>query len=266
MDDDAGNGDSEDGDQITEEGSDTDSDETDYDGENPDANEEQNMDAEDADQDLNQEDEDTDQNPDEAGISFVLNETELVMKKGETFQLTAVLKGNTSDGTAEGEESEDGTVEYSVEWESSNDSIVRVDGNGLLTAVKVGTAVIKAYTEGYDENYDYYEYSAECKVTVVAEKEGKCGDNLTWKIDEEGNLVVSGTGTMYDYDYEWDYDKDKYVSTSPFADFTVKTATFENGVTSIGDYAFRGQDQLVSIAFYPSLTSIDEYSFRGCIS
>ena len=28
---------------------------------------------------------------------------------------------------------------------------------------------------------------------------GKCGDNLTWEIDSEGILTISGTGDMYNY-------------------------------------------------------------------
>ena len=29
---------------------------------------------------------------------------------------------------------------------------------------------------------------------------GTCGDNLTWCLDEEGTLTISGVGYMYDYD------------------------------------------------------------------
>ena len=28
---------------------------------------------------------------------------------------------------------------------------------------------------------------------------GVCGDNLTWVLDDEGTLTISGTGDMYDY-------------------------------------------------------------------
>ena len=37
-------------------------------------------------------------------------------------------------------------------------------------------------------------------VTVFAESEEKCGDNLVWSIDSETEtLTISGSGNMYDY-------------------------------------------------------------------
>lgn len=33
-------------------------------------------------------------------------------------------------------------------------------------------------------------------VAVYAAENGKCGDNLTWKLDDEGTLVISGSGDM----------------------------------------------------------------------
>ena len=41
---------------------------------------------------------------------------------------------------------------------------------------------------------------------------GKCGDNLTWTLDGDGTLTISGTGKMWDSDYYNDYDV-------PWADF-----------------------------------------------
>lgn len=31
---------------------------------------------------------------------------------------------------------------------------------------------------------------------------GQCGDNLTWTLNSEGTLEISGTGEMYEYDRE----------------------------------------------------------------
>ena len=121
--------------------------------------------------------------------AIVLNETEIELKTDETFQLTASV--NTEEGEA-------GAVQdYTIEWSSDNSRIAQVDDNGLVTAKKHGNTSIHASVEGYDENGDYYQYSAACSVNVTTAMEGTCGDNLTWKIDEEGNLVISGTGEMY---------------------------------------------------------------------
>ena len=39
-------------------------------------------------------------------------------------------------------------------------------------------------------------------VTAAADTiaNGACGDNLTWVLDEDGALTISGTGDMYDYE------------------------------------------------------------------
>ena len=58
---------------------------------------------------------------------------------------------------------------------------------------------------------------------------GTCGDNLTWTLDSEGILTISGTGDMYDYEYKkapW------------FGDTEITKIVVNSGVTSIGAYAF----------------------------
>ena len=39
-------------------------------------------------------------------------------------------------------------------------------------------------------------------IQVTAETySGTCGDDLTWTLDDNGTLTISGTGTMYEYSY-----------------------------------------------------------------
>ena len=33
---------------------------------------------------------------------------------------------------------------------------------------------------------------------AFAQQSGSCGENLTWTLDEDGTLTISGTGEMYD--------------------------------------------------------------------
>lgn len=35
-------------------------------------------------------------------------------------------------------------------------------------------------------------------IVSYAASSGKCGDNLTWTMDDAGNLVITGSGDMYD--------------------------------------------------------------------
>ena len=35
-------------------------------------------------------------------------------------------------------------------------------------------------------------------MTVSAASSGKCGDNITWNLSNDGTLTLSGSGVMYD--------------------------------------------------------------------
>ena len=99
---------------------------------------------------------------------------------------------------------------------------------------------------------------------------GTCGPNLTWELDDEGRLTISGTGDMWDYGAgpahgPW-YD-DSYYNTEDDDDGNdrIKYVSIGEGVTSIGDYAFRGCDNLTAIYRMPSsVTSIGAFAFAGC--
>ena len=87
---------------------------------------------------------------------------------------------------------------------------------------------------------------------------GVCGKKLTWTLDSEGTLTISGTGYMYNYgfgDNPW-YDKKD----------NIKFVTINNGVPSIGDVMFSGCSNLTSITIPNSVTSIGEGAFYGCSS
>lgn len=71
-------------------------------------------------------------------------------------------------------------------------------------------------------------------------------------LDEEGNLVISGTGAMKDFGY-WD--------NGPWSEETVKTVVVEEGVTSIGQYAFRDMEEIESITLAESVSAIGRGAF-----
>ena len=78
------------------------------------------------------------------------------------------------------------------------------------------------------------------------------GDNVQGVVDGE-TLTISGTGNMNNY---------SFTTSSRFGN--VKEVIIEEGVTSIGDYVFRGCGDLTSVTISNSVTSIGTFAFSGC--
>ena len=97
-------------------------------------------------------------------------------------------------------------------------------------------------------------------VTGFADASGQCGDNLTWTLDDDGTLTISGTGDMWDWPYPSGY--------SPWYNIkeSVKKVTIKDGVTSVGDGAFRYCVGLINTTIPKSVAGIGEESFYGCDS
>ena len=85
------------------------------------------------------------------------------------------------------------------------------------------------------------------------------GSSLTWMLDSEGTLTISGTGDMNRNEYDAS-------NPAPWADQEVKKAVIANGITSIGNYAFYGCTHLESVTIPDSVTSIGYGAFENCTS
>ena len=75
-------------------------------------------------------------------------------------------------------------------------------------------------------------YSSNILASGTCGAEGNNGDNLTWILDDEGVLTISGTGAMASWNWKgspWYANKDK-----------IESVVIEDGVTSIGANAFDG--------------------------
>ena len=99
-------------------------------------------------------------------------------------------------------------------------------------------------------------YSSNIVASGTCGAEENNGDNLTWILDDEGVLTISGTGVMASWNWKgspWYANKDK-----------IESVVIEDGVTSIGANAFDGCSGLTSITIPSSVTSIGEYTFDGC--
>ena len=150
------------------------------------------------------------------------------------------------------------TDDLQATWTSSNESVATVTDDGVVTACGSGTATVTA-TVGT--------CTASTVVIVYGDDliGGFCGDEVQWVLTDEGTLLIFGTGPMYDY-----YKSGTTHSYKPpyYDDYRslIKSIVIEEGVTTIGDYAFIGCDNVTSISIPEDLTSIGEHAFDYCSS
>ncbi len=123
-----------------------------------------------------------DENPGNETISVTgveLNMTKITLKaKDQTARLVAaVVPEDASD--------------LSVSWSSSDTSVVKVDKNGNLTAVKNGTAAITVTTTDGD-------FEASCAVTVSLYSDGlhQDADGTDWCYYKDGKIYTGMTGLI----------------------------------------------------------------------
>ena len=93
---------------------------------------------------------------------------------------------------------------------------------------------------------------------------GKCGDNLTWVLDENGVLTISGTGRMWDFRDEPCYNSHEspWVKLMPY----IRTVVFNDGITYIGAGAFEDDScfALTKVFFSDTITEIGNFAFSYC--
>lgn len=97
-------------------------------------------------------------------------------------------------------------------------------------------------------------------IAASAASSGNCGDsgsNVTWLLDDNGTLTISGSGKIEDY--RSDIDQPWYSNRSD-----ITSVVIEPGVTSIGSLAFYKCSNLTSITIPSGLTSIGEMAFFNC--
>ena len=98
--------------------------------------------------------------------------------------------------------------------------------------------------------------------TVISS--GKCGENLTWSLDDNGVLTISGTGSMWDltlgagdgvttHDCPWENDKDK-----------ITKVVFTENVTSVGNWAFYYCENLESVILSDNIDTLGDGCFMQC--
>ena len=99
-----------------------------------------------------------------------------------------------------------------------------------------------------DENLLFSGYEAEeQELDLVGSNSGECGENLTWNLDDNGTLTISGTGILNDPYFMWDNN----------VAVKIKTLVIERGVTQIQSFPFHKCSNLISITIPDSVTAIE---------
>ena len=90
---------------------------------------------------------------------------------------------------------------------------------------------------------------------------GSCGENVTWSLDSDGVVTVSGTGEMSNYGWYGDVNPNRV-----FQDLSgsVCKVVIEDGVKNIGSSVFFRLENLTDVTIPDSVTSIGVDSFNYC--
>ena len=93
-------------------------------------------------------------------------------------------------------------------------------------------------------------------LSANAEESGRCGPNLKWHFTDDGVLTISGKGKMYDF---------SYFNVGLWSEYDIKRIIIGDGVTTIGEYAFKYCSSLTSVTIPNSVTEIGGGAFHSCI-
>lgn len=133
----------------------------------------------------------------------------------------------------------------------SDNASVTVSTNGIATIAKgfKGTAKITITTA----ETDLYLQTSKV-ITLTVSGAGGTFENLTWKLDDEGTLTISGSGEM------------EHASPYPWEAYqgTVRKLIVKTGVTSIARSAFSSFEALEEVVLADTVTTIDESAFFMC--
>lgn len=89
------------------------------------------------------------------------------------------------------------------------------------------------------------------------EKSGEAGNNCTWAFSDNGTLTISGNGEM------WGYKNSEYAPWW-YLNSEITSIKLSNGLTNIGEGAFKDCEKVTNIDIPITVTTIGEKAFAGC--
>lgn len=144
-------------------------------------------------------------------------------------------------------------------------STVRFEGNmpTISDTAFSGVSAVCYYPEGnetYTKDMTTLDFGGDLRWTYDGEIiSNLCGETVTWNLDENGTLTISGTGAMYDYSAEDLEYAPWYEQRS-----SIQSVVVEDGVTTIGNYAFSECKNIATASIPNSVVRIGNHAFYYC--
>ncbi len=196
----------------------------------------------------------------------------------ETTAATEVTEGADATEAAEGTEATEATEETetteATEATEGSEPAVPSEVERVQALIDALPTLDTVTAEDYDavqDAYDAYEALTEEEqsaitgaevfeelfgwfneqIAMLETKSGDCGNNLTWTLDDNGTLTISGSGPM---------------DTNPWSTYKnqIKTIVIEQGVETICPNAFSGCGNLTSATIAGSVDYILAGAFNRC--
>lgn len=109
-------------------------------------------------------------------------------------------------------------------------------------------------SEIIDDAVSVYSSDIMSAYTVEEFVEGQAGETVTWRLDADGTLTISGAGDMYNFD----------AGSAPWYGYNITNVIIEDEVTSVGSYAFYNCSSIESVTLPDTVTSIGTNAMSGC--
>ena len=162
-----------------------------------------------------------------------------------------------------------------IEWDENNcDDFLQGDSKAILM---VGPSRLQAFINKFSGkvNVEFMEYQY-CPPQGIP-----FGNGLTWRLDGDGILTISGAGDMPDFDYKqapWSsFGESGRITSVVIGDQItgigklsfyecrgIKSVTIPDSVTRIGYGAFMNCHALETVTIPGSVKTIDKYAFQSC--
>ena len=171
--------------------------------------------------------------------------------------------------------------ETTVVFESGNESVVKIDASGRITAVTEGLASVTAKVM-MDGKNTLYSATVNIEVKEPYITSGPSLSNYFGAGDESNHVNLNTSGlaiteigqfAFANYDYVDKGENDEISDESPetmkmwfIGDSTIKKVTLSEGIERIGPYAFANMTALETIVLPSTLETIDYGAFFGCTS